>query len=171
MEPETFIKSLQTFPDTLATLLVHVTPEDAVWRPPDDAWSVLEIVAHLAEEEQRDFKVRLRLTLQSPDKDWPGIDPERWAIENNYNAGDLGQSLQRFHQERKQSLQWLRSMVDPDWNATHTHPKLGTITAGDLLAAWTAHDFFHLRQLTKRLLQLLARDAAPHSIDYAGGNI
>ncbi|NUP91044.1 MAG: DinB family protein, partial [Candidatus Sumerlaeia bacterium] len=51
---------------------------------------------------------------------------------------------------------------------THRHPKAGPLRAGDLLAAWAAHDALHLRQIAKRLLDLARRDAGGFKTDYAG---
>lgn len=171
MNPQPLISSLQLFPKLLNSALEGVSENDVRWRPPDNAWSILEIVAHLADEEELDFKVRLRSTLEDAMKKWPGIDPPGWAVEKKYNSWDLRETLDRFTAERARSVEWLRSLDKPDWNQTHEHPKIGAIRAGDLLAAWAAHDHFHLRQITKRRIQLIDRDAQPFSIQYAGGTL
>jgi hypothetical protein len=62
----------------------------------------------------------------------------------------------------------LKDHLDADWNQTYKHPSLGEISAGDLLAAWTAHDQLHVRQIGKRMYELVARDAEPYSVSYAG---
>jgi len=36
-------------------------------------------VNHLVDEEEGDFRLRLRSTLEDPARDWPPIDPEGWA--------------------------------------------------------------------------------------------
>lgn len=163
------ITSLDRFPALLAASIAGLTDDDVRWRPPDGAWSILEILAHLADEEELDFKLRLRLALENPDQPWPSIDPVGWATAKKYNTFDPTQTLDRFLAERARSIQWLQSLRDPDWSQAHEHPKIGSIRAGDLLAAWAAHDLFHLRQIAKRRIQLLQRDAQPFSIQYAGG--
>ena len=62
----------------------------------------------------------------------------------------------------------LKSLKNPDWTRTKTHPKLGSLSAGDLLTAWAAHDHLHLRQIAKRKWQLVQRDGGEYSADYAG---
>lgn len=171
MNLEPLFHSLQSFPEALTGAVVNLSDDDARWRPADGAWSILEIVTHLADEEALDFKVRLRLTLEDPEQDWPGIDPEGWASQRRYNEGRLRNSLARFAAERAASIDWLRSLGQPDVSRAKVHPKLGSLAAGDLLAAWTAHDWFHLRQIAKRRIQLVERDAVPHSIGYAGGKL
>ena len=62
----------------------------------------------------------------------------------------------------------LHALKDPDWSRFKEHPRFGPMIAGDLLAAWCAHDALHLRQLARRLHQLAQRDAAGGTIRYAG---
>lgn len=169
MDAARLIHSLEVFPEALRTATAGLAEDDVRWRPPDGAWSVLEIVSHLADEEQLDFKVRLRLTLEDPTKSWPPIDPESWPAARKYNEGELVEAFERFRSERGRSVEWLRSLNNPDWSRAHEHPRAGAVPAGDLLAAWTAHDWFHLRQIAKRRVQLVDAAAGTYSIDYAGG--
>ncbi len=167
MSPDQLIERLERFPKTLAAVVSGLPDADARWRPDGGGWSILEIVTHVADEETDDFRTRLELTLRDPGEAWPPIDPESAAVERRYNEGDLAENLRRFEGQRRGSVQWLRSLNDPPWTNTHHH-KLGDITAGDLLASWTAHDVLHLRQIVKRLFQLTERDAGASSTRYAG---
>lgn len=171
MIASTFVYSLEHFPPLLVAAVNAIDDDASRWRPQDGAWSILEIVSHLADEEELDFKVRLRSTLSDPAQAWPGIDPVSWATQKNYNSGELKAALNRFSAERARSIDWLRSLSQPDWSRTYEHPKIGSIRAGDLLAAWATHDYFHLRQISKRRLQLLEVAAQPYSLAYAGGSI
>jgi len=161
------IARLQVLPAVLPGLLTGLSAADARIKPPSGAWSILEIVNHLVDEEIEDFRQRLELTLRDPALPWPKNNPEAWATDRRYNEQDLAASVQRFLTERHKSLAWLRSLKTPDWSKAHQHPQ-GALTAGDLLASWTAHDQLHIRQLAKRLYELTTRDAKPHSTDYAG---
>ena len=73
--PESLINALERFPDLLRAAVSKLAPEDARWRPPDGAWSILEIVSHVADEEVEDFRRRLEITLADPAAEWPPIDP------------------------------------------------------------------------------------------------
>ncbi|HMC11612.1 MAG TPA: DinB family protein, partial [Pirellulaceae bacterium] len=74
--------------------------------------------------------------------------------------------VNRFCKLRDESLSWLRSMEQPDWNQTHNHPQHGPFRAGDILAAWAAHDYFHLRQIAKRMYELARRIAFSEHPDH-----
>jgi len=82
-------------------------------------------------------------------------------------AGDW---LIAFAREREASLLWLRSLGNVDWKIAYIHPKVGPVTAGELLVSWAAHDALHVRQIAKRMFELAARDGEPEgfSTRYAG---
>ena len=162
------LASLERFARILPMAVADVSVADCRWKPPSGAWSILEIVAHLADEEEFDFRQRVRLILADPTQPWPPIDPEGWAVERRYNEQQLADVVSRFGKLREESLQWLRSLEQPDWSRTHHHPQHGPFRAGDIMAAWAAHDWLHLRQISKRLYELTARDAGDFSIRYAG---
>ena len=153
---------------TFESLITGISHEESNWKPPQDQWSVVEIVNHLADEEVEDFRTRLDLTLHFSETKWPPIDPEQWVIDRNYQERDLKQSFARFAQERSNSLTWLRFLKSPAWEAVHTDPELGSMSAGSLLASWLAHDYLHIRQIVKVLYLYQKTKSAPNSIDYAG---
>ncbi len=43
------------------------------------------------------------------------------------------------------------------------HPSLGTVTLGQLLATWVAHDMTHLHQLSRIMAHQLRHDVGPWS--------
>jgi hypothetical protein len=157
---------LENFGLSLSGVVANLPPEDARWKPADGAWSVLEVVRHLLDEETDDFRLRLRATIDL--QPWPAIDPEGWAIARKYNEGSLPDAAARFADERRISVAWLRGLNDSVWSVAYQHPQFGPIRAGDLLAAWAAHDALHLRQIAKRLYQLAQRDGGEYSTIYAG---
>jgi hypothetical protein len=165
------IDRLEQFGASLPAVVAGLPLADARWKPADGAWSVVEVLHHLLDEEVEDFRQRLKLTLESPQQDWPPIDPEGWAVQGRYNDADPEKIIAQFVAERRASVTWLRekaASAASDWSIAHVHPKYGAFRAGDLLAAWAAHDALHLRQIAKRLHQLAARDAGEFSIIYAG---
>jgi hypothetical protein len=168
MNIDPLIASLHVFPSVLQPLVANLSHEQARWNPPTGAWSVLEIVSHLADEEVEDFRTRVRLTLDDPTQTWPGIDPEGWAVQRRYNEGNLKDVMTRFLRERQKSLRWLDQLEDPNWDLAYAHPKIGPIRAGDVMTSWAAHDLLHLRQITKRRFELIQAAGEPYTTLYAG---
>jgi hypothetical protein len=167
MDPARLVTQLAATPAAVRALLHGLTPEQARWRPAKPKWSLLEVLCHLADEERQDFRMRLHLVIESEDAPWPEIDPAGWVTARAYNTRDLAQSLKEFEHERADSLKWLAGLRHQRWDVTHQHAGLGALRAGDLLAAWAAHDLMHLRQITNLRLAVLEKDAAPYSLRYA----
>lgn len=168
MNADALIARLAPFPAMLEALLAHLPDADWRWRPADGGWSLVEIVNHLADEEHEDFRQRVRLLLEDPLLDWPPIDPEAAVVSRRYQDRDPLECLRRFRDERAKSIAWLRGLAAPKWDTAKSHPKAGTMHAGELLASWAAHDARHLQQIAKRMHGLAARDGAPWSVGYAG---
>jgi len=162
-----WIDCLERSAKVIRELVQEVAPEQRMWKPDADRWSILEVIAHLLDEEREDFRVRLRLVLEDPELEWPPIDPQGWVEQRSYAARNLGETLEAFLEERRGSIQWLRSLAGPDWSQAKQHPA-GALSAGDLLASWTAHDLLHIRQITRLHLQYVQQLARPYSSEYAG---
>ena len=157
---------LEASGESLFRMLEGLDDPQFRWKPAPEKWSVLEVLVHLVEEEQLDFRPRLASTLEDPSRPWPPIDPERWAKERRYNERDPAESLAALKKERSDSLAWLRSLESPAWNNTYNHP-MAAIRAGDLMVSWLAHDQIHLRQIANLRVLWLREHAAPYSTRYA----
>jgi hypothetical protein len=167
MDINYFISSLEDSVKKIESYLRGVSNEQAQWKPRPEKWSILEVVNHLYDEEQYDFRKRIDLILHTPDKDWPPIDPEGWVKDHEYYKKDYQLSVKNFILERNKSLEWLSTLSKPDWDQTYLHPIIGPLKAGDLLASWATHDFLHLRQLSDLRAQYLNILARPYSTKYA----
>jgi hypothetical protein len=164
---EQFTARLTRQAETIRTLVQGVSDEQAGWRPSPDAWSVLEVINHLYDEEIEDFRQHLDHILHHPAQPWPRIDPQGWVTERQYIQRQIGASLDNFLRERETSLAWLKGLTSPNWEATYAAP-FGQIAAGDMLASWVAHDLLHTRQLVELHWAYVSFLAAPHKVDYAG---
>lgn len=167
MQIEALIRSLEVGGEAIRVSVAGLSDDDARRPPAPGKWPVVSIVSHMADEERDDFRRRLRSTLEDPAAPWTPIDPEGWARERGYAERDLAPVLADFRSERAESLAWLRSLRSVDWSRAHEHPKLGSLRAGDLLAAWAAHDLLHLRQIATTRLALVQVAAEPFTTRYA----
>ena len=149
----------------LKALVTGVDDAQARWKPGPERWSILEVVNHLLDEEREDFRHRFRNLLEHPSEPVEPIDPPRWAIDRRYNERELGPSLEGFLAERRASLAWLATLDAPDLASASPATRC---TAGEVLAAWVAHDLLHVRQITKLHYDYWAREVAPLRLDYAG---
>ena len=168
MDAEGLIGQLALNGERIAALVAGVPATQARWRPAPESWSMLEVINHLWDEEREDFRVRLDLILHDPAAAWPPIDPKGWVTARDYAGRELAPSVQGFLAARASSLAWLRGLSAPDWDAKVDTPWGWSITAGDMLAAWAAHDILHMRQLVELHWAYTTQLAAPRTTIYAG---
>lgn len=164
---ENVMTQLKTQGQAIRALISGLSEDDACWKPEPETWSILEVLNHLIDEEIYYFRAHLDHILHTPNQPWPEIDPIGWVSQHQYNEQDLLESLVRFKSEREQSLYWLSELSTPDWDAAVTDPR-GTLSAGDMLASWLAHDLLHLRQLTELRYQITTNTSRPYTVYYAG---
>jgi hypothetical protein len=167
MDLEMMILRLERQAHTIRSLADGVSPEQAAWKPEAESWSILEVINHLADEEREDFRSHLNTLLHDPQGEWHPIDPMGWVSSRGYNQRELIASLEQFTLERQQSLAWLRSLASPDWDLGRQAP-WGLLRAGDMLAAWAAHDLLHTRQLVELHWAHGRTGSEPYSVQYAG---
>lgn len=166
-DAQTCIGRLERNAQVFVALIDGVSDEQARWKPSPDRWSILEVVSHLRDEEREDFRVRLDLILNHPKKPWPPIDPQAWVMERAYNTHNLREMLTRLIEERARSIAWLRGLRSPDWETLATHG-LRSMRASAMLSSWVAHDWLHVRQLSKLHYEYNVLQARPESVAYAG---
>ena len=167
MDYKYFISSLENSAEKIRILLEGISKEQSKWKPNPEKWSILEVVNHLYDEEKDDFRKRLDLTLHKPEEEWPRIDPQGWVIAHEYSTKDFHQSVKNFFDERAKSIQWLINLSVPEWDTIHQHQIIGPLSAADLLAAWAAHDYLHLKQISELQAGYLNILARPYSTKYA----
>lgn len=138
-----------------------------LWKPAPDKWCLLEILCHLHDEEREDFRTRLRHTLENPDAPMKRIDPAGWVLKRKYIEQDYPEVLNKFMNERDESIKWLNQLKDVPWNNIYHHPDLGDISAEMFLTNWLAHDYLHIRQISRTKYQYL-KYISGHQLSYAG---
>lgn len=167
MNLDKLISQLASQAEAIRNLVQGTAAEPARWKPTPDEWSILEVINHLYDEETEDFRAHLDHILHLPEQPWPRIDPGGWVSARQYNQREIGESLSNFLRARQESLAWLRSLGTPNWAATAEAP-FGQISAGEMMAAWVAHDLLHLRQLVELQWAQTGRRVAPYQLRYAG---
>lgn len=167
MKTDLIIHHLETNRLVFKYLLEGKDHTEYTWRPRSGAWTLLEIVCHLYDEEREDFRTRVKNTLETPQIQPPAIDPPGWVKSRKYAAQSYDEKLATFMAERKKSIRWLKSLENPKWKNIYQHKYEGPMTACDLLANWLAHDYHHIRQINRNCYEYL-RHAGKTRLTYAG---
>ena len=167
MQFRTLYAELANSTETLRALLSGIPQDAARRRPNTRSWSILEVTCHLYDEEREDFREHLDFILDGQGREWHRINPQGWVKERKYNRQDFRNMRRKFLLEREKSLQWLKGLSRVDWSTRYTSP-FGSMSAGDMLASWIAHDNLHSRQLVELRRHRIEAITRPYKIQYAG---
>lgn len=148
MEHSYIIESLSRDRSIFENMLTGISKEEYTWKPDPARWCLLEIVCHLLDEEQFDFRARTKHILENIQTALPPIDPVGWVESRNYKGQDYDETVVKFLNERRNSVEWLSSLVKPDWKNEYKHQTFGIMSAEFFLTNWLAHDYLHFRQIT-----------------------
>jgi len=151
----------------IRSLLVGISGDEARIKPKPGSWSILEVVCHLYDEEREDFREHLDFILHHQNEEWHSIAPTAWVKLRKYNEQNFKTMQRKFFSERKKSLAWLQSLKRVDWNIIYTS-KQGSMSAGEMLSCWVAHDNLHIRQLVELRRTHIESITDPYNIQYAG---
>jgi hypothetical protein len=135
--------------DTAPTIsaLIHLVPDaDLKRRPAPGKWSVVEVVAHLAEDELV-TSWRYRQMLEHPGCSLAGFDQDKWADWGRYGEWSSQEALDRFTLLRTANLRMLRALNPEEWMRFGEHAERGRITVRDLALHMAGHDLNHLEQI------------------------
>jgi tRNA-binding protein len=126
------------------------------FKPSPDRWSVIEILAHLADTEIV-LAWRIRSVLASNGAALQPYDQDRWAATFRYASSDPFESLDLFRATRSSTLSLLRR-VDPSLHNNHgVHGERGNETVAHIVRLYAGHDRNHLGQIER----LLEKNPAP----------
>ena len=128
----------------------------------DGTWSVFDVVGHLLHGEQTDWIPRTKIILEHGEGR-PFDKFDRTAMMRESEGKSLPQLLDEFAAARGESLRQLQALnIKPaDLERKGSHPALGVVTLGNLLATWTAHDLTHLHQITRIMAHQVRGDVGP----------
>ena len=146
------IEILERTPALLDGWLMGLSPEWLDAREGEGTWSPLEVVAHLAHNEETDWMTRLEIVLVHGEE--RPFDPyEREGFRTRFPGWPLVKLLPRFSAARRENLDKLRELdLQPeDLARTGVHPALGPVTVRQLIAGWVVHDLTHIAQIARVL--------------------
>ena len=167
MEFRTLYQELANSTEMIRAMIAGVEQEQAQVKLDAKSWSILEVVCHLYDEEREDFREHLDFILHRQNDEYHVIDPQGWVTERKYNQQDFNDAREKFFAERQISLAWLKTIAISDWDTTYTS-EYGSVTAGEMLSCWIAHDNLHIRQLVELRRTRVETITKPYPIEYAG---
>ena len=119
-------------------------------RPAPDKWSVVEILAHLADTEIA-VGWRIRSILGAPGTSIQAFDQDAWAAAGNYAKRDPRKSIEQFRAVRDANLALYKSLSPEQWKHFGMHAERGEESLQRILHMMAGHDLNHISQIEKIL--------------------
>src|SRR5665213_608532 len=140
-EPADLIGSCESTLDTLGLLVGDMSEES---EDRDGAWTIAQILNHLADTERRYYgRVHVRRRELRPKM--------RVMPDPDYTKLSALKAWAEFYDLRKRHLQLLRSLKPEEWRRAGTLTPVGRITIASLVRHMAAHDAMHSAQIARRL--------------------
>lgn len=160
------IEVLERTPDTLRSLLSGLSDDWIFSNEGEDTWSPFDVVGHLIDGERDNWIQRIEVILSNNEnKDFPPFD--RFSHLQLNVGKTMEQLLSEFAELRQGNLEKLKTLIlpDTDLHQTGIHPQFGSVTLGQLLATWTAHDLSHIAQITRVMANRYKEDVGPWKVN------
>jgi uncharacterized damage-inducible protein DinB len=119
-------------------------------RPDDKSWSAKETLCHVRDTEES-FMQRFQIIMEMDEPRFLAAEPDRWAIERQYQRNDAGEALSAFRTRREETLRFLRGLRPEHWDRGGVHATRGRMTVKDFVGLIAWHDDNHLDQLKRAL--------------------
>ena len=147
-EREELLKALRANPVTLRVLVAGLDEATVRQRPAEDEWSIVEVVAHLGDTEERTLE-RVRRMLDEDNPTLPAFDQAALAVERGYHEMDAVGALQRFLDLRAEHVGLLESLDDAGWRRPGIHEEQGPMTVQLYESHIAGEDADHLAQIAR----------------------
>jgi hypothetical protein len=131
-------------------LLAKASPAKLRKRPAPGKWSVVEILAHLADAEIV-LGFRVRLILGAPGTPIQAFDQDSWVTSGHYDKRNPRESLAQFGALRTANVALYKSLSPEQWKHFGMHSERGQESVEHIVRMIAGHDLNHLRQIEQIL--------------------
>lgn len=149
MSRETYLSTIEQFPQQLRQLVQGLTDEKLNTHFLENEWTVAQNVHHVVDSHLNSF-IRLKLILTEENPPLKGYDQDAWAVLADYQL-PIEISLQTLEGLHKRWVAVFRSLTPDQWKRTGVHSELGNLTPDDLAKIYADHCEAHIDQITRTL--------------------
>ncbi|MFI5114247.1 MAG: DinB family protein [Terriglobales bacterium] len=135
-------------PKKLERLVARASTAKLRKRPAPDKWSVVEILAHLADVEIV-IGWRIRAILGAPGTPVQAYDQDAWAAAGRYAKRNPRESVALIRAVRAANLALYKSLSPEQWKHYGMHSERGQETVEQIVRMIAGHDLNHLQQIER----------------------
>jgi hypothetical protein len=144
------VKTLRATPVVVRALVAGIDDAQLRRRPAPGEWAIIEVVAHLADTEERAL-ARVRRMLAEGTPVLEPFDQEALARQRHYLDLNLEGELARLEQLRGQHLDLLEGLDGSGWERTGRHGEHGRMSVELYETHVAAEEVDHLAQIARLL--------------------
>ena len=133
-----------------AAVVKNVSDAQLTKRPDPKNWSAKEVVCHVRDIEES-FMMRFLSIMAMDDPKFLPVEPDRWAVDRQYQRNDVQEALAALRTRREETLRFLRGLKPEQWERGGIHATRGRMTIKDFVELMAWHDDNHLDQLKRAL--------------------
>lgn len=162
-ERKRYLEILRSTPAKLKAALKGVPKALLLYTPAPGKWSILEIVCHLRDMERDAYLERYKRILAEDTPQLPDVHSDACALEGDYRAQKLGETVRDWMKLRRECLKLLAGVKREQWDRAGIHASAGRLTLADFVRRQAVgNDEAHLAQIeaSKRRYGVLTRLAA-----------
>lgn len=159
---ETAVSVLSRTPSVLRSLLKGLPDGFIGANEGPNTFAPFDVVGHLIHGEKTDWIPRARIILERGESET--FAPfDRYAQFEASRGKGVDELLDEFARLRDENLATLKAfrLTEEDFAKTGTHPAVGRVTLGELLATWVVHDLGHIAQITRTMAKQYADEVGP----------
>ena len=138
------IETYAAAPAKLRAAVAGLTREELTARPGPGAWSVLEVVVHIADSDAISID-RMKRILTEDNPPLLYADETVYVTRLHTHEQDLEDALTLLEVGRRQWARVLRKLPDEVFSRTGQHNRRGTMTLGGLVGDYIQHIDDHLK--------------------------
>jgi uncharacterized damage-inducible protein DinB len=133
-----------------AAVVKNVSDAQLTKRPDSTNWSAKEVICHVRDTEES-FMMRFLSIMAMDDPKFLPVEPDRWAVERQYQRNDVPEALAALKTRREETLRFFRGLKPEQWERGGIHATRGRMTLKDFVELMAWHDDNHLDQLKRAL--------------------
>lgn len=145
-----YLKVLRGAPVVMRSLVRDLDDATLRSRPSAGEWAIVEVVAHLADTEERALE-RVRRMLDEERPGLAGYDQEQLARDRRYIEMEMRSELDRFAALRAQMVGVLERLDDTGWQRVGLHSEHGPMTVEAYVSHVVGEDVDHLAQIARMI--------------------
>jgi hypothetical protein len=144
---EELMASLNNMPEYLREMFASLTSEQARIPGPDESFSPVEQVWHLADLEREGFGVRIQRLLSEDEPHLPDFAGAKIAAERGYRSLSLEEGIGAFMKARRENIAALQTIGSQMWSRSGVQEGVGSVSLCDMPIFMLQHDSAHKAEI------------------------